>query len=90
MSSFTFGPLVRDTAAALATAPEAAVDAFRVDGRQVAGLQSRVRVRSFEICPALDLLSNQTPVELELQTPSPEAAESAGPVGPRGHGAGAV
>lgn len=78
MSSFTFGPLVRDTAAALATAPEAA------------GLQSRVRVRSFEICPALDLLSNQTPVELELQTPSPEAAESAGPVGPRGHGAGAV
>ncbi len=40
MSSFTFGPLVRDTAAALATAPE--------------------------------------------------AAESSGLVGPRGHGAGAV
>lgn len=189
MRSFTFGPLVRDTAAALAEAPDAAIATFRVDSRQVAGLLSRVHVRSFEVdvdeppslggtdaapnpvelalaalaacqeityrlhadalgipldgvsvsiegvidlrgsfavdeavrpgfgairgsvlldspappdelrrlkahvdahCPVLDLLSNPTPVELELRTPSSEAFESAEPAGPSGQLEGAA
>ncbi|MFZ5853250.1 MAG: OsmC family protein [Chloroflexota bacterium] len=189
MRSFTFGPLVRDTAAALAEAPDAAVATFRVDSRQVAGLLSRVRVRSFAVdvdeppslggtdaapnpvelalaalatcqeityrlhadalgipldgvsvsiegvidlrgffavddavrpgftairgtvlldspaspdelrrlkahvddhCPVLDLVSNPTPVELELRTPPSETSESAQLDGPSGQLAGAA
>lgn len=49
MRSFTFGQLVRDTAAALAADRTAAVATFRVESRQIGGLRSRVRIRSFEI-----------------------------------------
>lgn len=50
VSGHRFAPLVRDTRAALAGAPEGATLAtFRVDSRQVDGLRSVVRIRGFEV-----------------------------------------
>lgn len=72
MTDFVFAPLVRDTRAALASAPAGAtIVTFRVDSRQVAGLRSDVRIRGFEIgvdepptLGGLDTAPN--PVELAL------------------------
>lgn len=80
MTSFSYQQLVHDTATALGAAPDAALATFRVESRQESGLRSRVATRSFEVhvdahCPVLDLLSNATPVVLELSArPADEAA----------------
>ena len=72
MTDYAFAPLVRDTRAALAAAPEgAAIATFRADSRQVAGLRSDVRIRDFEVAvdEPLTLGGQDTapnPVELAL------------------------
>jgi uncharacterized OsmC-like protein len=50
MTDFAFAPLVTTTRETLAGAPPAAaVATFRVDSRQVGGLRSDARIRSFEV-----------------------------------------
>ncbi|HEX7950388.1 MAG TPA: OsmC family protein [Candidatus Limnocylindrales bacterium] len=49
MSSFTYGAVIPSGAAAFAAAPSSALNTFRVESRQEAGLRSRVRTRSFTI-----------------------------------------
>lgn len=49
MSSFRYGAVIRDGAAAFAAAPSSALATFRVESRQEVGLKSRVRTRSFTI-----------------------------------------
>ena len=50
MTDFTFAPLVATTRETLAGAPPAAsLATFRVESRQVTGLQSLARVRDFEV-----------------------------------------
>lgn len=72
MTDFAFAPLVRDTRAALASAPPGATLAtFRADSRQIVGLRSDVRIRDFEVAvdepPTLGGQdSAPNPVELAL------------------------
>lgn len=47
MSSFRYGAVIRDGAAAFAAAPSSALATFRVESRQEVGLKSRVRTRGF-------------------------------------------
>lgn len=49
MTSFVYRQLVHETAAALTSAPDAAVATFRAESRQEEGLRSRVSTRSFTV-----------------------------------------
>ena len=84
MNPSRFSAVIPTGAAAFTATPSSALVKFRVESRQdaldsPASVEELERLREYvnSVCPVLDLISNPTPVHIELLTPTAQSARTA-------------